>query len=112
MINTFDFQLEHPTEFAQLNVKEMLFLYYKCPQVDEKVYLYTHFNKIFFVLDGKKTFHQRNRSWEMTTGKSFMIKKSAYGQEKFAKFQWEVVCFYMPDSFLSSNLFPNLKFTA
>jgi AraC-like DNA-binding protein len=102
MINTFDFQLEHPTEFAQLTVKEMLFLYYKCPQIDKKIYLYTHFNKIFFVLDGKKTFHQRNKSWEMTTGKSFMIKKSAYGQEMFAKFEWEVVCFYMPDSFLKN----------
>jgi AraC-like DNA-binding protein len=102
MINTFDFQVGHPSAFAQLAVKEMLFLYYKCPQEENSVSRYTHFNKIFFVLDGKKTFHQRDRSWEMTAGKSFMIRKAAYAQEKFYDYEWEVICFYIPDSFLKS----------
>jgi AraC-like DNA-binding protein len=102
MINTFDFQVELPGSFAQLTAKEMLLLYYRSPQVDQKGCQYTHFNKIFFVLDGKKTFHQRDKSWEMTTGKSFMIKRAAYGQEKFYDYEWEVLCFYIPDSFLKN----------
>jgi len=102
MINTFDFQVAHPDAFTQLSVKQMLFLYYKCPQIEKKLRLYTHFNKIIFVLDGKKTFHQRNKSWELVTGKAFMIKRSAYDQEKFQDFDWEVVCFYVPDGFLKS----------
>ncbi len=99
MINTYDFQVEHPQEFTQLTLKDLLFLYYRCPQVEKKVNLYTHFNKIIFVLDGKKTIHHREKSWILTGGKSFLIKKTAYKQERFYETEWEVLCFYIPDSF-------------
>ncbi len=32
MINTYDFQVEHPEMFSHLALKDLLFLHYKCPQ--------------------------------------------------------------------------------
>ena len=102
MINIYDFLIEHPNEFTQLAVKDLLFLYYKCPQVDKKVNLYTHYNKIAYVFKGKKTIHHRNKSWVLTGGKSFLLKKAAHKQERAYEkewAEWEVLCFYIPDSF-------------
>ncbi|CAN5220386.1 AraC family transcriptional regulator [soil metagenome] len=100
MLNTYDFQVEHPQEFSQLAVKDLLFLYYRCPQVERKINLYTHYNKIIFVLDGKKIVHHREKSWLLTSGQSILLKKTAYKQERFLDTEWEVLCFYIPDHFL------------
>lgn len=85
MINTYDFQVEHPMEFTQLAIKDLLFLYYRCPQVERKVNLYTHFNKIMFVLDGKKIIYHREKSWLLTAGKSFLLKKPRINRKDFKK---------------------------
>lgn len=100
MINTYDFQVEHPEIFSQLSVKDLLFLYYKCPQEEKKINLYTHFNKIIFVLEGKKVIHHREKSWLLTNEKAVFIKKTAYNQERFWEIDWEVLCFYCPDNYL------------
>jgi len=100
MINTYDFQVEHPEIFSQLSVKDLLFLYYKCPQEDKKINLYTHYNKIIFVLEGKKVIHHRDKSWTLTNEKAVFIKKTAYNQERFWEVDWEVLCFYCPDNYL------------
>lgn len=103
MINTYDFLAGHPKEFAQLAAKDLLFLYYKCPQVEKKVNLYTHFNKIMFVLEGRKMVYHREKSWLLTDGTAILFKKNAYKQERFTDAEWEVLCFYMPDSFLKQT---------
>jgi AraC-like DNA-binding protein len=100
MLNTYDFQIEHPNVFAQLSVNDLLFLLYRCPQEEKKVMLYTHHNKIFFVLDGKKMIHHRDKSWMMNGGQAFLLKKTPYQQERFTEAEWEVLCFYIPDSYL------------
>lgn len=100
MINTYDFQVEHPEMFSQLAVKDLLFLYYKCPQEEKKINLYTHFNKIIFVLEGKKMIYHREKSWLLTNENAVFIKKTAYNQERFWEIDWEVLCFYCPDNYL------------
>ncbi|HZI52151.1 MAG TPA: AraC family transcriptional regulator [Chitinophagaceae bacterium] len=100
MINTYDFQVEHPEMFSQLAVKDLLFLYYKCPQEEKKINLYTHFNKIIFVLEGKKMIRHRDHSWLLTNDKAIFVKKTAYNQERFWEVDWEVLCFYCPDTYL------------
>jgi len=100
MINTYDFQVEHPEMFSQLAVRDLLFLYYRCPQEEKKINLYTHFNKIIFVLEGKKMIHHRGKSWLLTNDTACFIKKTAYNQERFWEIDWEVLCFYCPDNYL------------
>ena len=98
MINTYDFQVEHPEIFSQLSVKDLLFLYYKCPQEEKKINLYTHYNKIIFVLEGKKKIHHREKSWMLTNEQAVFIKKTAYNQERFWEVDWEVLCFLLSGS--------------
>lgn len=100
MLNTYDFQVAHPEYFKQCAVKDLLFLYYKCPQEEKKVNLYTHYNKIIYVLNGKKSIHHRGKSWLLTKDSSFLIRKTAYNQERFYDTEWEVLCFYLPDNYL------------
>lgn len=100
MINTYDFQVAHPDYFKQCAVRDLLFLYYKCPQEEKKVNLYTHYNKIIYVLDGKKSIHHRGKTWVLTKDTCFLIRKTAYNQERFYETEWEVLCFYLPDNYL------------
>lgn len=100
MINTYDFQVAHPDHFKQYSVKDLLFLYYKCPQQEKKVNLYTHYNKIIYVLNGKKSIHHRGKSWVLMEDTAFLIRKTAYNQERFYEAEWEVLCFYLPDNYL------------
>ncbi|MEJ7685037.1 MAG: hypothetical protein WKG06_45770 [Segetibacter sp.] len=100
MINTYDFKVAHPDIFKQLAVKDFLFVYYKCPQVETKINLYTHYNEIAFTLNGKKTLHHRGKSWALTDNTSLFIRKTAYNQERFYEAEWEVLAFYFQDDFL------------
>jgi AraC-like DNA-binding protein len=86
--------------FSQLAVKDLLFLYYKFPQEEKKINLYTHFNKIIFVVEGKKMIRHREKSWLLTNESAVFIKTTAYSVERFWEIDWEVLCFYCPDHYL------------
>lgn len=100
MINVYDFQVEHPEMFSQLATNDLLFLHYKCPQEMKKINLYTHLNKIIFVIQGHKKIHHREKSWLLTNEKAVFIKKTAYCIERFSEKDWEVLCFYFSDGYL------------
>jgi AraC-like DNA-binding protein len=99
MNNTYDYLSSRPREFKQLASKEVLFLHYICPQIDQYLYLYSHFNQISFTLGGDKTFHHGSKSWNMTGHTTIFAKKTAWKQEIGTK-GWEILSFYFPDSFL------------
>ena len=66
MINTYDFTVARPEYFKQLSVKDLLFLFYSCPQDEPKLDFYIHYNEIAFTLSGNKILNHRNRSWLLT----------------------------------------------
>jgi AraC-like DNA-binding protein len=100
MINTYDFKVAHPDIIKQLAVKDMLFLYYKCPQVEKHVNLFTHYNEIVYTLNGKKTIYHGNKSWSLTDNKSLFVRRTAYSQEMDEVVGWEVISFCFQDDFL------------
>ena len=102
MINKYDFTLSDPDTFKVFSVKEMLFLYWICPQVDSHLKLFNHYNEIVFTLKGKKTFHHNTKSWPLTRDKSLFIRKSAYTTEKHEMVGWEVLAFFFQDEMLRS----------
>lgn len=111
MNNTYDYITQRPSEFRQLAVDDLLFLHYKCPQVDKYIHIYNHFNQIAFTLQGLKVFHHGTKTWQMTEHNTHFAKKGAWRQEN-ADLKWELIAFYFPDEFLSrfytenSQLFP------
>lgn len=99
MNNTYDFKVARPDIIKQLTVKDMLFAYYKCPQVDKILHVFTHYNEIVFTLSGKKTMHHREKSWTLTDNTSLFIRRTAYKAEKDFE-GWEVIAFCFQDDFL------------
>ena len=100
MINTYDFQVARPDYFKQFTVKDLLFLYYMCPQEEKRISLYTHYNKIIYVLSGKKSIHRGHKTWLLGKDSCYLVRKTAYNQERFYEVGWEVLCFYLPDHYL------------
>lgn len=100
MYNTYDFKIARPDIIKQLTVKDMLFAYYKCPQVDKVLHVFAHYNEIAFTLSGKKTLHHREKSWTLTDNKSVFIRRTAYKAEKYDFEGWEILTFCFQDDFL------------
>jgi hypothetical protein len=100
MYNTYDFKVAHPDIIKQLAVKDMLFVYYECPQVEKQVNLFIHYNLITYTIRGKKTFYHREESWTLTDNSCLFVRRTAYNQEKDDLEGWEVVAFYFGDDFL------------
>ncbi len=100
MYNNYEFIVTHPEIIKQLAVKDMLFAYYKCPQVEKQVNLFLNYNLITYTFRGKKTFHHRNKSWTLTDNSCVFVRKTAFNQERDDMVGWEVLAFYFQDNFL------------
>jgi len=100
MDNVYDFRVAHPEIIKQLSVRDMLFAYYKCPQVDRVLHLFSHFNEIAFTLSGKKILHHRGKAWTLAEDTSLFIRRTAYTSEKYAFEGWEILAFCFQDDFL------------
>lgn len=100
MINNYDDSISNPDTIIQLAVKDMLFLYYRCPQVDKQMKLFSHYNEIFFTLSGTRTMHHGGKSWTLTKHSCLFSRKTAYTQEMPELVGWKVLAFYFKDNFL------------
>ena len=100
MINTYDDQIAHPDTYKQLSVRDLLFVHYRCPQVDRLVQLFNHYNQFTFSLKGERILHQGGKSWKVTNQTSYFQRRTAYVQELSDEEDWEVLVFNIPDEFL------------
>jgi AraC-like DNA-binding protein len=100
MYNNYEFMVTHPDIIKQLAVKDMLFVYYQCPQVEKQVNLFIHYNLITYTFRGKKTFRHREKSWTLTDNSCLFVRKTAFNQERDDFLGWEVLAFYFQDHFL------------
>lgn len=100
MINSYDLMVAHPETFKMLSVKDMLFVHYVCPQVEQQIKAWSEYNLIGFTLNGKKIYHHSGKSWTLTKDNTLFIKKGAFIQEKYKYGGWEVITFYIPDQYL------------
>ncbi len=100
MINTYDDIKAHPDTFKQLSVRDLLFVHYRCPQIERFEQLYNHYNQFTFSLKGERILHQGEKSWKVTPQTSYFQRKTAYVQEVTDAKNWEVLVFHIPDEFL------------
>ena len=97
--NNYDDTIADPIAFKQLAVKDILFLNYRCPQVDKHIQLFSHYNEIMFTLSGSRIMHHSGKSWTLTKHSCLLTRKTAYLQELPHLVGWEVLAFYFPDDF-------------
>lgn len=102
--NNYDDSIADPVTFKQLAAKDALFLYYRCPQVDKHVQLFSHYNEIMFTLSGSRTMHHNGKSWTLTKHDCLFTRKTAYLQEMPELVGWEVLAFYFQDGFFCQLL--------
>lgn len=107
MVNTFDYQVQHPGAFIPPIEKDIVFQYHKNPQLEKNINPYPQFNKIIFILNGNKIIYRQDKSWLLTRGKMFLIKKIVYHRQRVYETGLEVLCFYFSDHILQEALNEN-----
>ena len=62
-MNIYEIHKTNPDIFTQLALKDQLFLYYKCPQREKIIQLYSNHNQISFTISGQRIIHHGNKKW-------------------------------------------------
>jgi len=100
MINVYEFLRYQPELYKQFICKDLMFVYYECPQVVRNVDVFTHYNILSFVIDGRKLIHRPEKTWLLEPGPCYFFKIGAYNQELYLDEGWRSMNLYMPDSYL------------
>lgn len=107
MLNVYDFLKSQGEEYKKLAFKDLLFVYYQCPQVERFAKIYTHYNFIVYAISGKKVYHMPGKSHLLSEGSGAFVKKGGYHQERFLDLDWIVIAFFMPDYFMQQFIKEN-----
>jgi AraC family transcriptional regulator, exoenzyme S synthesis regulatory protein ExsA len=98
-MNIYEFQKDNNL-FNQFSLKDILFVYYKCPQREKIVQLYSPFNQFTFAMNGRKTFHQADSSLTVSKNSGYLLKRTAYHEELWDFNEWKPLAFYIKDDYL------------
>ncbi|MVM38525.1 AraC family transcriptional regulator [Spirosoma sp. HMF3257] len=112
MINVYEFLRYQPKIYKQFTCKDLLFVYYHCPQVVRKVDVFTHYNILSFVIEGRKLMHRPDETLLLEEGHCYFLKTGAFNQELYLDECWRSMNLYIPDSYLqqlSSHYQPENK---
>lgn len=108
-MNIYEIHKSNPDLFPQLTLRDQLFLYYKCPQKDKILQLYSNHNQLTFTLRGKRIIHHGNKKWVLNRNQGFLLKRGAFHQELPSDFSgWEVLVLYLKDDYLK-NIFEEFR---
>ncbi len=99
----YDAILSDPAYFRQLPVKDMLWVNYHCPQIEEWVNLYSPCNFIIYTISGKKILSSPGKSEILTEGSLVFLKKGAIRHTRFFDTGWHVIVFCIPDNYLQQS---------
>ena len=109
MVNFYDRVLQHPDFCRQFNCGDTLITAFNCPleaRLMKTRYtdLWSRYNYIFYVIDGRKIWHTAHRSYDMQKGSCVFVRKGASIIEQFFDSGFCLVLFFMPDEFLCETL--------
>lgn len=100
MVSVYDFLQSQGEEYKKLSFKELLFVHYQCPQIEQYVKVYTPLNFIVYALEGKKAYHTPGMTYTIEKDQAVFIRRGGYLQERFFDKDWKLIAFFMPDSYL------------
>lgn len=100
-MNVYDLHIANPDIFRQFSVKDVLFLYYHCPQKEKILQLHSPYNQLTFSISGKRIFHQGDHTYSVNKNSGFLLRRAAFLQEMDDDIKgWELMAFYLKDEFL------------
>ena len=102
-MNIYEIHKTNPDIFTQLSLKDQLFLYYKCPQKEKILQLYSNHNQLTFTINGKRIIRHGNKKWITNRDQGFLLKRCAFIQELPSDYSgWEVLVLYLKDDYLKA----------
>jgi hypothetical protein len=101
MINVYELLRYQPELYKQFICKDLMFVYYYCPQTIRKVDVFTHYNILSFVIEGRKLIHRPEKTWLLEEGQLlfYQIRRLQSGACTWRKC-WRSMNLYIPDSYL------------
>ena len=108
-MNIYNIHKSNPDIFTQLSLKDQLFLYYKCPQKEKIVQLYSNHNQLTFTISGKRIVRHGSKKWILSGDHGILVKRGAFHQELPHDYSgWEVLVLYLKDDYLK-NIFEEFR---
>lgn len=108
-MNIYNIHRSNPGIFKQLTLKDQLFCYYRCPQKEQVVQLYSDHNQLTFTLSGSRIIRHNDQRWTLNEERGFLLKRGAFHQELPYDFAgWEVLVLYLKDDYLK-NIFEEFR---
>lgn len=108
-MNVYELHKANPDIFKQFSVKDILFLYYHCPQKEKILKLHSPLNQLTFSISGKRIFHQGEHTYTVNKNSGFLLRRAAFLQEMDDEIKgWELMAFYLKDEFLK-NIFNEFR---
>jgi len=109
MINFIESVLKYPDYTRQFNCGKSLITVFNCPleaRLMSKRFtdLWSQYNYIFYVIDGRKVWHTANGSYDFQKGKCVFVQKGASIIEQFFDVGFCLVLFFIPDEFICDTL--------
>lgn len=100
-MNIYEVQKANKDIFHQFSVKDVLFVYYKCPQIKKIIQLHSPYNQFTFGVGGRKILHQADKSWTLSKDSGYLVKRTAFNEEIYEDPNgWELMAFYLKDDYL------------
>lgn len=100
-MNLYQLHISNPDVFRQFAVKDILFLYYKCPQKERILQLHSTYNQFVFSLAGGRKFHQGDNSFLVNKNSGYLMRRAGFLQEMRDDIKgWELLAFYIQDDYL------------
>jgi AraC-like DNA-binding protein len=116
MVNFYESVLQHPNYFRQFNCNNTLITVFNCPlearlMKTRFAALWTQYNYLFYVVDGRKIWHTTEGSYSIEKGVCIFVRKGAFVLEQLFDVGFCVVLFFIPDDFICNTLYDKLRQT-
>ena len=109
MDNFLDRILQHPQYYRQFQCGPSLITAFSCPMEARLMQtrfadLWTQYNYLFYVIDGRKTWHTARGSYEIQKDSCVFVRKGGFILEQMADTGFCVLLFFIPDEFICDTL--------
>ena len=109
MRNLYESVLQYPNYHRQFSCNDSLITAFSCPAETRLMKnkfsaLWTQYNYLFYVVEGRKIWHTSEGSYDIGTGSCVFVRKGAFVLEQFFDVGFCLVLFFIPDDFICQTL--------
>jgi AraC family transcriptional regulator, exoenzyme S synthesis regulatory protein ExsA len=96
--------INNPGTFRQLSCGESLITMFNCPLESRFADMWSHYNYLVYVVEGRKIWHTSHGSYDLRKGSCVVVRKGACIVEQFFDVRFCLVIFFLPDEFICDAL--------